>query len=304
MQKTNADMVRPLRRGKIRKTLLEQIEPYLYLLPAMTIFAVFLYYPFINTIRLSTYLTNNLGVAKVFVGFRNYASILSSAEFWNSLRVTALFVLMVSVGGMLMGLVTSLLTHRDFPFVTLPRASYALPLAIASAAASMAFRMILHPTNGLLNLLLGTRISWLNDPQYALLVVAILTIWLSTGINYIFISAGLRNIPDELYESASIDGAGGFKKFLHITLPGLSPTLFFQIIINMINAFQTFSQIRILTQGGPREGTNVIVYAIYKDAFINQRFGQAAARSVILFLIILSITLVQFSLEKRSVNYG
>lgn len=134
-------------------------------------------------------------------------------------------------------------------------------------------------------------------------MIAFLTVWLTSGINFIFISAGLRGIPPELYESASIDGAGYWRKFFHVTLPGLSPTLFFQVIINIIQAFQSFSQVKILTEGGPGDSTNLIVYAIYRDAFFNYRFGTAAARSVILFVIILIITLVQFSMEKRSVNY-
>ena len=242
-------------------------------------------------------------MAKVFVGLRNYASIFQDPSFWRSLSVTFQFVLMVAFGGLLIGLCTSLLTANKYRGVTFCSASYAMPVAIASAAASMAFRMILHPTNGLLNILFGTQINWTGDPKWALPVIAFLTVWLASGINFIFISAGLRNISQELYESASIDGAGYWKKFFHVTLPGLSPTLFFQIIINIIHAFQSFSQVKILTEGGPGDSTNVIVYAIYRDAFFNYRFGTAAARSVVLFFIILLITLIQFSMEKRSVNY-
>ena len=281
----------------------ERIEPYLFLLPALIIFGCFLYYPFFRTIYLSTFLTNKLGLAKVFVGFKNYTDIFSSQSFWNSLGVTFRFVIIVAIGGLLVGLATSLLTVNKYPGVTVASATYAMPIAIASAAASMSFRMILHPTNGLLNILLGTRIGWTGDPVYALGSVAAMTIWLASGINFIFISAGLRNIPAELYESASIDGAGYWKRLRYITIPALSPTLFFQILINIINAFQSFSQIRLLTKGGPGEATNVMVYAIYRDAFENFRFGTAAARSVILFLIMLVITLIQFSSEKRSVNY-
>lgn len=287
----------------LRARTYERVEPYLFLLPALIIFGCFLYYPFFRTIYLSTYLTNKLGQAKVFVGFKNYADIFASQSFWNSLLVTFQFVVIVALGGLLVGLTTSLLTVNKYRGVTVASATYAMPIAIASAAASMSFRMILHPTNGLLNILMGTRIGWTGDPAYALGSVALMTVWLASGINFIFISAGLRNIPAEQYESASIDGAGYWRRLFHITLPALSPTLFFQILINIINAFQSFSQIKLLTQGGPGEATNVIVYAIYRDAFFNFRFGTAAARSVILFLIMLIITLIQFSSEKRSVHY-
>lgn len=286
-----------------KKSLLSIIEPYLFLLPALTVFSLFLYYPFGRTIYLSTYLTDKLGNAKVFWGFGNYSDLLNSSSFWASVSVTFQFVLIVAFGGLLIGLTTSLLTVRKYPGVSFAGATYAMPVAIASAAASMAFKMILHPTNGLLNILLNTRINWTHDPAWALFSVSFVTIWLTSGINFIFLSAGLRNVPDELYESASIDGAGYFRRLFSITLPTISPAIFFQIIINIIGAFQSFSQIRLLTEGGPGDATNVIVYAIYRDAFFNYRFGTAAARSVILFLIIMVITLIQFSFEKRSVHY-
>ncbi|NLC31721.1 MAG: sugar ABC transporter permease, partial [Clostridiales bacterium] len=251
----------------------------------------------------STFLTDKLGNAKVFWGIRNFTDLFNSSSFWASVVVTFKFVFIVAFGGLVVGLITSLLTANKYPGVTFASASYAMPVAIASAAASMSFRMILHPTNGLLNIVLGTRINWTGDPKWALFSVAMVTIWLASGINFIFLSAGLRNVPEELYESASIDGANYWKKLRHITLPSISPSIFFQIIINIIAAFQSFSQIRLLTEGGPGDATNVIVYAIYRDAFFNFRFGTAAARSIVLFVIVLSITLVQFSFEKRSVNY-
>ena len=289
-----------------KRTLYEWIEPYLFLLPALIVFGIFLYYPFIKTMYLSMFLTDKSGLPKVFYQLNNYNDILFgkySASFWNSFFVTLQFVVIVALGALLIGLFTSMITVNKFPGRTFASAIYAMPIAIASAAAAMSFRMILHPSIGLLNEVLGTARSWTADPVWALPIMAIVTIWLVSGINYIFIGAGLRNIPDELYESASIDGSGFWRKFLHITLPCLSPTLFFQIIINIIGAFQSFAQIRLLTQGGPNEATNVMVYAIYLDAFRNFRFGSAAARSIILFVIILVITLLQFSMEKRSVHY-
>ena len=157
--------------------------------------------------------------------------------------------------------------------------------------------------NTILYTLLGTSINWLSDTTWTFPIICILSIWLASGINFIFIGAGLRNIPEELYESAAIDGAGYWKKLRNITLPCLSPTLFFQIIVNIINAFQSFTLVKLLTSGGPQEKTNLIVYSIYLDAFRNFRFGTAAARSIVLFVIIMVITLLQFSTEKRSVHY-
>lgn len=301
-------MSQPLvgKRVKPAKSFYEMIEPWLFLLPALSVFIIFLYYPFIKTIHLSAYLTDRYGLPKVFYGLKNYQDILAgrySAAFWNSLWVTLRFVFFVALGSLILGLCTSLMTVEKFPGKSFVSAIYAMPIAIASAAAAMSFRMILHPSIGLINRVLGTHTNWLNDPAWAFPIICVLSIWLASGINYIFISAGLRNIPDELYESASIDGAGYWQKQWRITLPSLSPTLFFQIIINIISAFQSFTQVRLLTSGGPNETTNVIVYSIYLDAFRNFRFGSAAARSIVLFIIIMVITLLQFRAEKRSVHY-
>lgn len=297
----------PPKTRRDNRTLYERFEPWLFLLPALLVFGIFLYYPFVKTVYLSTYLTDNLGLAKKYVGFKNYLDILTgnrSKEFWNSMWVTVRFVFFVTIGGLSMGLITSMLIDKKFPGNAFASAIFAMPIAIASSAASMSFRMILHPTIGLLNRILGTQINWLNDINYTFGVICCLAIWLATGINFIFISAGMRNVPADLYESASIDGANAWQKFKSITLPCISPTLFFQVIIDVINAFQTFNIVKILTWGGPLESTNTIVYSIYLDAFRNFKFGRAAARSIILFLIIMVITLIQFRAEKRSVHYS
>lgn len=173
----------------------------------------------------------------------------------------------------------------------------------ASSSAAMIFQIMLHPTVGIVNKLLGLDINWLNDPRTALYCVAILTAWLNSGINFLYFSAGLGNIDETIYERASVDGASGVQQFFHLTLPGLSPIMFYTVVVNIIQAFQSFGQIKILTEGGPNESTNVIVYSIYRDAFFNYRFGSASAQSVILFIIIMLITLVMFRMERKGVNY-
>ena len=163
--------------------------------------------------------------------------------------------------------------------------------------------VMLHPTVGIVNKLLGLDINWLNDPRTTLYCVAILTAWLNSGINFLYFSAGLGNIDETIYERASVDGASGVQQFFHLTLPGLSPIMFYTVVVNIIQAFQSFGQIKILTEGGPNESTNVIVYSIYRDAFFNYRFGSASAQSVILFIIIMLVTLVMFRMERKGVNY-
>ena len=277
--------------------------PYCYLIPCMLVFAIFLFYPFFKTIYLSLFLTDRMGQAKIFVGIQNYIDLLSSESFRNSLKVTLIFVVIVVIGGMFLGLVAAVLCNKAFPGIRAFSTAYALPMAIASSSAAMIFQIMLHPTVGIVNKLTGLDINWLNDPDTALVCVAILTAWLNSGINFLYFSAGLGNIDETIYERASVDGASGVQQFFSLTLPGLSPIMFYTLVVNIIQAFQSFGQIKILTEGGPDEATNVIVYSIYRDAFFNYRFGSAAAQSVILFIIIMIITLIMFRLEKKGVSY-
>ena len=277
--------------------------PYCYLIPCMLVFAIFLFYPFFKTIYLSLFLTDRMGQAKIFVGMQNYIDLLTSESFRNSLKVTLIFVVIVVIGGMFLGLVAAVLCNKAFQGIRAFSTAYALPMAIASSSAAMIFQIMLHPTVGIVNKLTGLDINWLNDPDTALVCVAILTAWLNSGINFLYFSAGLGNIDETIYERASVDGASSVQQFFSLTLPGLSPIMFYTLVVNIIQAFQSFGQIKILTEGGPDEATNVIVYSIYRDAFFNYRFGSAAAQSVILFIIIMIITLIMFRLEKKGVSY-
>ncbi|WP_432627642.1 carbohydrate ABC transporter permease [Brotaphodocola sp.] len=276
---------------------------YGYLIPSMLIFGVFLFYPFFKTIYLSLYKTNKMGEAKLFVGAGNYVDLLTSPSFYNSLVVTAIFVLIVVAGGMALGLLGAVLCNQAFPGIRIFSTAYALPMAIASSSAAMIFKIMLHPSIGIVNKILGLNINWINDQRYALVCVAILTAWLNSGINFLYFSAGLSNIDESIYERASVDGANAVQKFFRLTLPGLSPIMFYTLVVNIIQAFQSFGQVKVLTQGGPGESTNLIVYSIYRDAFFNYRFGSAAAQSVILFLIIMALTLLMFRAEKKGGSY-
>ena len=146
--------------------------------------------------------------------------------------------------------------------------------------------------------------NWLNDTRWALPAVSLTTIWLNLGFTFIVILAGLQTIPQELHESASVDGAGAVSRFFNVTLPMLSPTLLFAVVVLTINAFESFGQIDILTQGGPLNRTNVIVYSIYTQGFRNLNEGVAAAQGLALFVIVLGLTLAQFRFLERRVFYG
>ena len=285
------------------KTFIKMTGPYAYTAPALLVFAVFLFYPFFKTIYLSLFKTNKMGQAKLFVGLGNYTDLFRSGSFFNSLTVTLIFVVIVVSASMALGLLAAMLCNRAFPGIRVFSTAYALPMAIASSSAALIFKIMLHPSIGIVNKLLGLDINWVNDPRYALVCVALLTAWLNSGINFLYFSAGLGNIDESIYERASVDGAGALQKFFRLTLPGLSPIMFYTVVVNIIQAFQAFGQVKILTKGGPGESTNLIVYSIYRDAFFNYRFGSAAAQSVILFAIIMVLTLIMFKVEKKGVSY-
>lgn len=281
---------------------LDRVKGYAYLLPAMIILSLFMFWPFIQTFYRSTFLTNNMGANAKFLGLGNYQELLTSGSFWNSILVTLQFVFIVVVFGVTLGFLTASLCQKTFPGIKFFSASYAMPMAIASAGMAMIFQVMLNPTVGIVNHVTGTFINYLATPKTALFVIGILTGWLNSGMNFLYFSAGLASIDESLYESGAIDGANGLQKFLFITLPSLKPTLFFVIVTNVINAFQGFGQINILTKGGPGQSTNVIVYDIYRNAFMNYRYGFASAESVVLFIIVMILTIIMFKFRKGANN--
>jgi sn-glycerol 3-phosphate transport system permease protein len=279
------------------------LEPYLYLLPCLILFGAFVYLPFVKTIYLSLVLTNRRGEPVEFLGLENYKEIFASEAFYNSLFVTFKFVLMLVVPCIVIGLILALLANNNLKGKRLYELMFSMPMAIASAPAAIIWTVIFHPTNGIVNTLLHTNTRWLADPKTALMAVTLVTVWLGIGINFIFLLTGLKSIPVELIESADIDGAKYTQKLRYILLPLLTPQMFFVIFMNIVNAFQAFGQIKLLTQGGPGDATNVLVYSIYKEAFVNGRFDMASSESIILFFIVFIITMIQFAFEKKGVHY-
>ena len=288
---------------KRRKITKGEMEPYFYLIPAFIIFGLFVFYPFVKTIIMSMSTTNIRGEIKDFVGLENFKEILSSPDFYNSIIVSLKFVAMVAVPSVLIGFLLALLANNKLRGNRVFELMFSLPMAIASAPAAVIWTMLFHPTNGILNYVLGVQIGWLTDSRFALISVSTVTVWLNIGLNFIFLLTGLRNIPSELMESASIDGASYLTKVKNIIIPMVSPQMFLVIFMNLINAFQAFGQIKLLTQGGPGDSTNVLVHSIYREAFFNGRFEMACAQALILFVIMMIVTLLQFKFEKKGVHY-
>lgn len=292
---------------KKKQGLIRFLKGMLFLSPSIILFTVFLFYPLFRTIYLSFFLTDASGATTVFVGLNNYINMFTSPIFLKSMQSTFLFVLYTVPGTVLIGLFLAVLANEKLRGIGFFRTIFSSTMGISVAAGSVFWMFLFNPTMGWLNQILGTfgidPIGWLTDPDWALISVSITTIWMNLGFTFLILLGGLQSIDSYLYESADIDGAGYFYKLRRITIPMLSPTLFFVVTVSLINAFQTFGQIDMLTRGGPQNETNLIVYSIYQEAFMNYQYGTASAQAVVLFVIILALTLIQFKLGERKVHY-
>lgn len=282
-------------------------EGLLYLGPALILFLIFTFYPLFKSVRLSLYETNLLGVEKFYVGLEQYVNIFKEGNFGHNLWVTLLFTAYTVIPGMILALGLAYIANWQLKGIGLFRTIFASPLVIAVASTSLIWQMLYTPTSGVLNYMLHQLglpgVNWLADPRWALLSVSAVSVWHKLGFHTVLILSAMQNIPEHLYDSAKVDGAGRWRTFKDITLPMLSPTLFFVLITSVINTLQTFGEINILTHGGPAGATNVVVYSIYREAFFNMHFSFASAEAMVLFVIILAITLFQFWVLERKVFY-
>ena len=279
------------------------ILPYILILPAMALFMIFNFYPFLKAILLSFSMTNKQGEVTQWVGLANWVRVLTKDSFWDVIWITLKMAGINLVFTFAIALIFALLATKKVRFSKWYQTMYALPMAIASSPAAAIFLFIFRQKNGLLNNLLGTSISWTTKLPYAFWAVCSMTIWMHVGISFIFLLVGFSNVPEEVLESAWLDGAGPLARIRHILIPMASPQLFFVLFLNISSSFRSFAQIRLLTGGGPANGTKNLIYYIYENAMINGRFETACVQAVVLFILIFSITQIQFALEKRMVHY-
>ena len=292
---------------KEKKTMPTIIVGLAYLLPSLLLFSVFLFYPMIKTLYLSLFITDTQGNPLNFVGLQNFSYLFTDPNFLQSMKATFLFVLYTVPIGLIIALFLALIANEKLKGIGFFRTMFSSTMGMSVAASSVIWMFMYNPTIGVINKVLNLvgihDVQWLLDPKYALVAVSISTIWMNIGFTFLILLGGLQNIDEKLYENARIAGVSYWYQLRKITLPMLSPTLFFIITVSFINAFQTFGQIDILTKGGPTDSTNVIVYSIYKDAFVNYNVGSASAQATILFFCILLVTALQFKLGERKVHY-
>lgn len=288
----------------------ETFEAYLYLLPSLIIFAVFTFFPAFFSMVVSTFRWNLPGKA-MFIGLENYIYLFTDAIeapiFWKSLGNTFYFAVGVPIN-LIISLVLALLLNRKIRGVGIFRTAFFLPTITSTAAISVVWLWLFHPAQyGLFNSILislGIPIqSWLRDPLLAMPCLIAMGIWSGMGYNIIIFLAGLQSIPSTYYEAAKIDGANTFSLFRFITWPLLGPTMFYVLTVGIINSLKAFTEIDVMTQGGPLNATNTTAYYLYQNAFQFFQMGKASAIAVLLFLLMLLLTWIQFRFVDRSVHY-
>ncbi len=282
------------------------IKGLLFLTPSLIIFITFIFIPLIKSFQLSAYITNPIGVPAKFVGLQNYTRLFKTPDFLNSLKRSLQFIAYTVPVTIFVSFILALLGNLNLKRIDIFRMAFSVTIAVSGATASLMFSYIYHPTVGinyLINLIGLPKVPWLVSDQTALLSIAITTIWLQLGLNTVILLAAIQTIPEELYESAMIDGANYWHRLTHITLPMVSSTFFFLLVVDILAAFQTFTPIHIMTQGGPLKSTNLLVYSIYREFYFNGVYGFAAAQSIMLFFIMLFLTVMQFVFVERKVYY-
>lgn len=279
----------------------QQFWGWVFVLPALIGTFIFIIIPVICSFGLSFMDWDLLNKAQ-FVGLKNYKMIFQDPLFGKILLNTIVYALATSVFAVIIPLVLASILNSKIRGAEFFKTAYFLPFITPMIVIAIIWQWIFDPNIGILNYALKLNINWLYDPNFAMPALIIVSVWKLIGYNMIIFLSGLSAMNQSLFEASKIDGANAFDTFRFITVPLLSPTIFFVIIITCISSFQVFDLIYLMTQGGPLDSTNVLVYAIYKNAFEYFKIGQASAIAYVLFVIILALTAIQWQLKKRLFN--
>ena len=284
-----------------------EYQAYLYILPWILGFAILQLYPFVSSFIYS-FTDYTVGAKATFQGLANYKKLFTQdKEFWTSLKVTILFALYTVPGKLIMALAVAMFLNRDLKGINLIRTLYYIPSLFGGSVAVALLWRLMFLDNGVINAILSALhlpvIQWLGDTRYALRTICMLEIW-QFGSSMVMFLAALKQVPRSLYEAAEIDGAGKVTRFFHITLPQISPIIFFNLINQTIQALQNFTSAQVITEGGPLKSTYVLGLKLYKEGFSYFKMGYASAISWVVFAAIMIFTLAIFASSKLWVHYA
>nr|WP_186810609.1 sugar ABC transporter permease [Companilactobacillus mindensis] len=279
----------------------------IFLGPSLLVLTLFVFYPMLKTLYISLFLTNTLGNTTVFTGLDNYVKLISSPDFLSSMSVTLLYVVAVTVLTVSVGLLLANLASQKLPGIGIFRTLYSVTMGVSVAVAAIFWLFIFNPSTGFFALMSGWLnlpvVNWLTSPTNAMWAVIITTVWMNLGFTFLILLGAIQSVPSTLYEAADVEGASSRYQFFKITIPMISPTLFFVSTITIIGAFKSFGLIDLITKGGPTNATNMLVYRIYKDAFYSGNYAKSSTEAIILTVIIAFFTLIQFKFLEKKVNY-
>ena len=278
----------------------EQYAGWIFILPALLGIFIFIIMPVFCSFGLSFTQWDLLGEIKP-VGFENYKEIFTNKVFYQILLNTIVFAVATSVFGVLIPLVLAYILQQKIRGAEFFKVAYFLPFITPMIVVGLIWEWIFDPNIGALNNLLNTNIHWLYNSTLARPCLIAINVWKLIGYNMVIFLSAFGTIPNSIFEAVKIDGANEWQTFKNITIPMLSPTIFFVVIITAISSFQVFDLIYLMTEGGPQNSTNVLVYAIYKQAFEYFNIGKSCALAYVLFAIILTLTLIQWHFRKKLV---
>lgn len=286
----------------LRRRLADLPMATVFLLPAIAVLATFNFYPALYSLYLSLFEWNGISPERQFLGLDNYTRLLSSGEFWNSLRVTIVYATAMTLGALVLGMLVAVLLNQDMRGKQVYRVLYFLPVITPTVAAGVVWQALFDPSRGAVNtLLLRVGVdgpSWLSSPTWALVAVVIVGVWKRVGFNMIIYLAALQGIPRTYYEAAELDGATPLQRFRHITVPLLAPSTFFITVTSIIESVQVFDLVYVMTRGGPMGSTDVIGYYLYRYGFRYYELGFASAIAYVMFALIFVVTIIQYRVTR------
>ncbi len=281
--------------------------PYALVAPQIAITVVFFFWPAAQAVWYSFLLQDAFGLKSQFVGLQNFVHLFRDPVYLNSFRITAIFSILVAFGGISIALLLAVMADRVVRAAVGYKTLLIWPYAVAPAIAGVLYSFLFAPSIGIVTYVLkglGVDWNWIINGNQAMLLVVMAAVWNQISYNFLFFLAGLQSIPKSLLEAAAIDGAGPGRRFWTIVFPLLSPTAFFLLVVNVVYAFfGTFGIIDATTQGGPGTSTLILVYKVYHDGVKAADLGGSSAQSVILMIIVIVLTVVQFRFVERKVNY-
>lgn len=276
----------------------ETIAAWTFIMPSVLGSFIFIIIPIISSLLLSFSSWDLLSSPK-FIGVQNYVNLFNSKQFWSIFRNTIVFAAATTILGTVFPLILANIINNKIKACDFFKTAYFLPFITPMIVVAMVWEWIFDPNIGLLNYILKTHLEWLYSQDTAMFAIIIVSVWKLVGYNMVIFLSGFSSISNQVLESAKIDGANEFSMFFRIIIPLLSPTIFFVLIITTITSFQVFDLIYLMTQGGPENSTNVLVYWLYKNAFEYFNIGKASAIAYILFIFIAVLTFIQWVVRKK-----